>query len=114
MTRSAYGVLFGLMVGSCGGIGSTYNVMPHLYVKLWRAFQAKDMDAAVAVQLRVNERIRVLLTTDVLASVKQTLAWIGIDVGAPRAPGRPLTAEEAAQLKGSLQSVGFFDDLPAI
>ena len=106
-------LLYGLMSGACGGIGSTYNVMPQLYVKLWNAFQAKDMDAAAETQLRLNERIRALLTIDVLSAIKQTLAWMGMDVGAPRMPNRAPTAGEAAQLKRSLEDLGFFDGVPA-
>ena len=103
-------LLHGLMVGACGGIGSTYNVMPQLYVKLWRAFQTGDVASAVQTQLRMNEVIRVLLTVNHIAAIKQTLSWMGMDAGEPRMPNRALTSEEAAKLKGSLDSLSFFDE----
>jgi N-acetylneuraminate lyase len=104
-------LLYGLLAGACGGIGASYNIMPRLVVKLWNAFQAKDMDLAARTQLRINEIINALLVVDLFAGIKQTMAWMGLPCGEPRTPNRPLSADETAKLRASLEGVGFFDEL---
>ena len=104
-------LLSGLLAGACGGIGATYNVMPHRFVRLWEAFQAKDMDAAAKMQQRINETINALLTVSIFGAVKQTLTWMGLECGVARSPMRPLTKEETTKLRASLESVGFFDQM---
>lgn len=98
-----------LLAGACGGIGASYNLMPRLFVRVWQAFQAGDMAAASAAQLRINEIISALLTVELIAGVKQTLDWMGLPCGQPRSPIRPLTDEETARLRRALEGVGFFD-----
>ena len=102
-------LLGGLLAGACGGIGATYNIMPHLFVELWNAFQAKDLDTASRTQLCINEIIYALLAVDLFAGVKQTLSWMGLACGVPRSPLRPLTQEETAKLRTRLENVNFFD-----
>ena len=104
-------VLPGLLAGACGGIGSTYNIMPQLFVKLWRAFRAGETAAAARVQLRINEIIQALLVVELMGGVKQTMAWMGLPCGEPRSPNRELSPEESARLKTSLEEVRFFAEL---
>ena len=85
--------------------------MPHLLVRLWNAFAAKDMDTAASVQQRINELIHALLVVDLFAGLKQTMAWMGLPCGVPRTPNRPLTEEEARRLRASLEGAGFFEEL---
>ena len=103
-------VLWALLAGAKGGIGSTYNVMPHLYVKMWRAFQAGEIDVAAATQLRINEIIAILIKMEVIAAVMQTMAWLGLECGRPRSPNRPLSEEESTDLRADLDAAGFFDE----
>ena len=103
-------VLWALMAGAKGGIGSTYNVMPHLYVNMWRAFQDGSIDAAVRTQLRINEIIAVLIRTSVISSVMKTMEFIGLPCGRPRSPNRALSEDESADLRAGLDAVGFFDE----
>ena len=104
-------LLAGLLAGACGGIGSTYNMMPQLFVQLWNAFQAKDLETMTKTQSRINELINALEVIDLLAGLKQILAWMGLECGEPRTPNRPLTEEETAKLRQSLESAGFFKEL---
>lgn len=102
-------LLPGLLAGASGGIGATYNIMPELFVKLWRAFCARDLGEVAQTQLRINELISALLVVDLIAGVKQTLAWMGLPCGEPRTPNRPLTEDESARLRESLERVGFIE-----
>jgi N-acetylneuraminate lyase len=104
-------LLYGLLAGACGGIGATYNIMPHLFVRLWNAFQVGDIATATRTQLRINEIIKALLVVDLFGGVKQTMAWMGLPCGEPRTPNRPLTGDELARLRQSLDSAGFFGQL---
>ncbi len=103
-------VLWALMAGAKGGIGSTYNVMPHLYVNMWRAYQDGSIDAAVAMQLRINEIIAVLIRASVISTVMKTMEFIGLPCGNPRSPNRALSDAESADLRAGLEAVGFFGE----
>lgn len=102
-------LLPGLLAGACGGIGASYNIMPQLLVRLWEAFQAKDIDVAASTQLRVNETIRAFTPWDLLGSIKQILSWMELDCGEPRTPNRSLTEDETARLREALEAAGFFE-----
>lgn len=105
-------LLPGLLMGACGGIGATYNMWPQHFVKLWDAFQAKDMDTAASTQLRINELVNAFQGKgNFFSGVKQVLAWMGLECGTGRTPNRPLTDEETAKLRKSLEDVGFFEEL---
>jgi N-acetylneuraminate lyase len=104
-------LLYGLLAGACGGIGATYNIMPHLFVRLWNAFQAGDIATASKTQLRINEIVKALLVVDLFGGVKQTMAWMGLPCGEPRTPNRPLNSDESARLRRSLDAAGFFGEV---
>ena len=78
----------GLMQGACGGIGATYNIMPHLFVALWDSFGADKLE-------EVHQ---------------QVLAWMGLECGGPRTPNRLLSKGETAKLRHALEAVGFFEE----
>ncbi len=104
-------LLYGLLAGACGGVGASYNVMPQLFVKVWDAFQAKDMDLAARTQLRINDIINALLSVDLFGGVKQMMAWMDLPCGEPRTPNRPLTAEETTRLRKALDDLNFFSEV---
>ena len=101
-------LLPGLLAGARGGIGASYNIMPQLFVRLWKAYEAGDLEGAAGAQQRVNELIQALMTVDLFGGIKQTLAWMGLECGEPRTPNRPLNGDEPAILRQSLESAGFF------
>merc|ERR1712110_61339 len=53
--------LAGASVGSDAAIGSTYNYMPEIFVKLRTAFESGDMKTAQLMQTRANRVIDILL-----------------------------------------------------
>ena len=93
---------------ACGGIGATYNVMPDLYVQLWGAVQAGDMETLERTHARMHQIWKACLSVDLFGGVKQTLAWMGLPCGAPRRPLRPLTADDTALLRRNLEAIDFF------
>ena len=82
--------------------------MPDLYVRLWDASQAGDMEALAATQSRMHQIWNATMVVDLFAGIKQTLAWMGLPCGVPRSPLRPLTDEETRRLRSNLEEIDFF------
>ena len=99
--------LAGLVMGSDGAIGGTFNVMPRLFSSLYEAFQTRDMERAMALQVRANRVISQLLCTGVWGGLKAILGWRGIPVGKPRDPEVQLSPEGLEELKRFVESLDF-------
>ncbi len=106
-------VLSALLAGARVGIGLTYNLWPHHFSTLWKQFRAKDFEAAAKTQAHINEPIDALLQTDMFGGIKQVMAWIDLDSGAPRSPNRLLTEGETVKLRENLERVVFFEEVQA-
>jgi len=53
--------------------------------------------------------ITVIASFGYMAAAKHTMKLLGVDVGQPRLPNRPLTAAQERNLESDLQKIGFFD-----
>ena len=73
-----------MCMGADAAIGTTYNIMPRIYLEMRRAFDAGDLATARRCQLHANRVIRILIEVGVLAGVKTMLGWRGTPVGPPR------------------------------
>jgi N-acetylneuraminate lyase len=98
-----------LLMGAHGGIGTTYNCMPHLFVELFAAWRAGDIERARALQFQIDRMILVLRDHGVVPAVKAVMGMLGIDCGGPRRPLRALTPEQQDGLRQELCDVGCFD-----
>ena len=87
----------GLAMGMVGGIGSTYNLMPGLYVAIYRAMRMGKLDRARHLQSTANDVTQELLrlSPGVVPGVKHGLKVLGFDIGEPRPPFQPLASETA-------------------
>ena len=94
----------GLLLGAHGGIGTTYNVMPKLFLELYQLARANRWPEAVAVQDRINRLIRILLSVPTIAACKQIMTWRGIPCGHAAGPRRHLTADEVTWLRTQLET----------
>ncbi len=97
----------GLMMGADAGIGATYNVMPGLYVKLFKAMEESDIPRARKLQYAINSVINVLLKINVSESVKIKLCDMGFDVGDCLPPRAGMTASEKSELLKELALIDF-------
>lgn len=97
----------GLLMGADGGIGTFYNLVPELFVKLHRLADSGRWDDARAVQREINRLIAAVLRFPLFPALKQILAWSGIDCGACLPPRRPLTEAEREALRAALVESGF-------
>ena len=99
--------LGGMVAGSDAAIGSTYNIMPRIYVEMRQAFEKGDIRAAMALQDRANQVIATLFQFGMLGGIKALLAMRGLPVGPPRAPHSPLDETMQEQLQQALHGLGF-------
>jgi N-acetylneuraminate lyase len=88
----------GVAMGADGGIGTTYNFMGKLFVQMWNAVRAGELEQARALQTRANAVIDVLIDVGVFPGTKGILALQGLDCGPCRAPFSALTEAQQAKL----------------
>ena len=90
-------------------MGSTYNFAAPLYHRMLRAFAAGDLAAARTVQVHSVEIVRLLSAYGYMGAAKAVMTMLGVDVGPARLPNPSLSAAQADELRGRLESLGFFD-----
>ena len=96
----------GLLMGACGGIGSFYNVAPELFLETYRLAREHQFVEARHTQDHINDLITIVLRFPMLPALKAMLEWRGLACG-PSLTARPLTTEEAGQLRSALEQAGF-------
>lgn len=102
-------LLPGLAVGARGGVGSTYNWAPRLYLELIAAFDAGKMDEARRLQSVSIAMIDAIAATGFLGTAKALMGRLGVPVGPARLPlGNPTEAQLDA-LMDRLDELGFAD-----
>jgi len=91
-----------LALGAGGLVSSCANILPELYVKLFRAAQANEVALAAALQ-RLVIRLCRLTRRGRVGFVKEALNALGQDVGKPVSPLLPLSLEERREFIPALQ-----------
>ncbi|QVQ52220.1 dihydrodipicolinate synthase family protein [Spiractinospora alimapuensis] len=94
----------GLLSGAVGGVGSSYNVMPELYVALFEAVREGRTDDARAAQNAANAVLATLRNYNFLAFLREVLHLQGIDLGVSRRPLPALTEAERADITAWLDT----------
>ena len=103
-------LLCGLAMGADAGIGSTYNVMPGEFVRLYNSFRRGDWASAQRQQFKINHAIEIILRHGLFPSLKHILKIQGFNVGQPVFPGKCFTPKESAALMADLGAIHFFED----
>lgn len=96
------------VMGADGAIGTTYNLLPRLFVDAYEALHAGDVPKAQEFQAAANRVISVFLEFKTISVIKEMARLIGYDCGAGRPPNRPLSDEEKGRLRESLEEVDYF------
>jgi N-acetylneuraminate lyase len=102
-------LLAALALGARGAVGSTYNFAAPIYHRLIQAFEAGNLAAARAEQLRSVSFIRLLLDLGPLGAGRAVMKMVGVDLGPARLPNTNPTPEQTARLRRNLEELGFFD-----
>jgi len=90
----------GLLMGCCGAIGSTYNIMASSFVSLYKSFHSGNINQARTIQFEVNKVIVEMLKYDFIAFEREILRLQGCDVGNPRKPLQQLTDDQREEIRG--------------
>jgi N-acetylneuraminate lyase len=103
-----------LVMGAHGGIGTTYNFMPSLYVDLYQAWRAGDIQRAQELQFMADRIILIMkrYPYGIISAAKAAMRLLGVECGGPRAPLLPLTPADQEKLEAELDEVGFFSMMP--
>lgn len=91
--------LAAISMGSSGTIGTTVNLFAPLFVQVREYFQQGDFSSAYKVQQAINNKIELMLKTNIFAAVKFGWTLRGIDCGNCRAPIKKLSMEEKTMLE---------------
>lgn len=86
----------GLLMGAQGGIGSTYNVMPEVYLSIYQAAAQGDWNRARKIQVGVNDVIEMLLKYPFFPALRAIMQKKGFDCG-PLMSGERLSSETSRQ-----------------
>jgi N-acetylneuraminate lyase len=97
----------GLLMGADGGIGSFYNLVPELFVRIYELARAGQWEQARPVQESVNALIAFTLRFPLFPAIKQILEWSGVPCGVCLPPRPRLTSQQQAELRAGLTSIGF-------
>lgn len=97
----------GLACGAIGAVGSTYNYAAPLYLRLIDSFNRGNHQDVAACMDKVIAIIRVLVQYGGVAAGKLAMQLHGIDVGDPRRPLRPMTAEQKQDALAKFRAAEF-------
>ena len=96
-----------LTIGATGCVDGPPNIAPELWVEIWKAYEAGDLDRAKAAQDKASEMTLLVAQFGLHATAKAALSErLGIDCGAPRPPGQPLTSEQRSVVLKRMEELG--------
>lgn len=94
-----------LLMGGHGLVCSGANVLPKLYVALYRAAMRCDLETGVQLQRLVSQLCQICHQGTRIAFIKNALTIMSFEVGLPLAPLRRLTSDECVESAESLSSL---------
>lgn len=100
-------LLGALATGARGGVGSTYNWAPKLYIDLMHAFHRGDLAEARRLQSIAIAMIDAIAQTGFMGSAKALMGRLGVAVGPARAPFGNPTDSQMDALVARLDELGF-------
>lgn len=100
-------LISGLAAGAHAGIGTTYNVMLHQYLEIYRLFNEGKMDEALKIQQKVNRVVKVMVSFGTIPAVKHMCGMLGFPAGNATYPMKQLSAEEITVFEKELADIGW-------
>lgn len=103
-------LICGLSLGAKAAIGTTFNFMAPVFLKLIKAFENKEIEKARAIQKNANEIITIMLNTgSPVSGGKAIMKLCGLDCGPCREPLVNLSKKQYEILKADLEKAKFFE-----
>lgn len=101
-----------IALGVDGIIGSFYNVIPDLFLKIWKAVESSDIPTAAALQTKAVHVIMAgIQSRSMMACMKVWLRGAGIPAGFARRPFTNFTESQEQQLLTQLVEIAEADGL---
>ena len=96
-----------LTIGASGCVDGPPNVAPELWVEIWNAYNDGDIHRAEAAQEKASQVTDLVRSIGLHAGTKAILSErLGIDCGAPRPPGQPITPGQRTMMQQRLNELG--------
>lgn len=95
----------GLSFGASGIIGSYYNCIPELYIKIYDAFKKSDIKTAMKYQAIADELIFSAIKHNGLSSIYDLMKMRGVDAGYPIRPFMKNSPQNKESLKKELSRI---------
>jgi len=100
-------LLSAMAVGARGAVGSTFNVLPELYLKIMAAFDAGDLEEARRCQYLSVQFVKIINRHAPLhTSLKAVMKMIGLDCGGVRLPQMALASGVYQKIEADLDAAG--------
>lgn len=100
-------LLAGYALGVRNAIGSTYNYLAPVALRIVQAFDSNDFDTARQMQAKIVETVDILSDYGYLAAAKVALQVFDIDCGTVREPLQRLDKQQRGELLDRLRAIGF-------
>jgi formaldehyde-activating enzyme len=101
-------VLPALAGGANGVILASANVIPDMWLKIYKAVKDGKLDDAREIQMQIQKYVRIIVGSGAVG-VKESLKAMGIDMGVPRWPlsvGGELSFENREEIRIELEKLG--------
>lgn len=95
----------GFAFGADSIIGSFYNIIPEIFVKMYHAMQIKDLETMESCQKLADAVILFMLKFSYFAAMKKLLQWGGYEFGYVRAPFASLNVQQENELLTGLHTI---------
>ncbi len=103
-------LLCGWSLGAKGAVGSTFNYLAPIYLKLIKAFENGNLEEAREYQFKSVEFIDILIRYGGgVIGGKPIMKFVGLDCGPLRAPAHNFTAAELTKYRKELEEIEFFN-----
>jgi N-acetylneuraminate lyase len=102
-------LMFGLLAGADGGIGTTYNIIAREACALYRACRAGDVAEARRLQGAINVIVEIMTHANTIGSVKHVLQRMGFPVGDAVFPLNTLTEADRTWIDQQLTAIKFYE-----
>ena len=117
-----YGMLWGrdenllsaLVLGTRGGVGSTFNYAAPLYYKLIEAFDNGDLILARQFQQKAISMIRLLGKYGGIATGKAYMRYVGLDCGEFRSPVKNMSSYDFQKFTEDVKALGMEEEFSKI
>ena len=96
-----------LTVGAAGCVDGPPCLAPELWVAIWEAYKARDLDRAEEAQARASEVEDMIIDLGYLGALKAAVGErLGIETGEPRLPTPSATPEQEALAREAVHRLG--------